>query len=213
MSRTALVAGATGLVGQFLLQHLLADPRYSSIKVLSRRPLEQNHSKLQTLLTDYSGLESLGQALRADDVYCCLGTTMRKAGSKAAFERVDYHMVVNLAWTTKKASAQRFLVISAAGTCEKSLSYYSRVKAHMEKTVAEAGFETTHILRPSILMGPRREHRPGERFALMASPLLSPLLQGSLKKYRPIEADEVAAAMVTLAWRKASGVHIHHLPL
>lgn len=215
MSRIALVAGATGLVGSCLLTRLLADTRYERISVLSRRPLALTHSKLQVLITegDYSDLGALDNKLRADDVYCCLGTTMKTAGSRDAFERVDFHMVVNLAQAAKHAGARHFMVVSAAGAAEKSLAYYSRVKGRMERTVAEMGFEACHILRPSLLMGERTEHRTGEKLAQRAAPLMKLLLRGPLQQYRPIEADEVAQAMITLAWRKSSGVHIHALPL
>lgn len=213
MTRTALVAGATGLVGSCLLQRLLADARYAQVKALSRRALPLQHAKLQVLHTDFTDLGALHAQLAADDVYCCLGTTMKTAGSREAFERVDYHMVVDLARAARAAGAQRFLVISSVGTSERALAYYSRVKARMEKSVAEVGYAATHILRPSLLRGPRAEHRPGEHYAQQIAPLLNALLRGPLKKYRPVEADEVARSMIELAFRDAVDVHIHDLPL
>lgn len=213
MSRIALVAGATGLVGASLLKQLLADNRYTQVKVLSRRPLESQHPRLKVLITDYNDLGAFGPELKADDVYCCLGTTMKTAGSKEAFERVDYHMVVDLAHAAKAAGAERFLVISAAGTSEKSLAYYSRVKARMEAAVAGLSFTATHILRPSLLMGDRAEHRAGEKMALKAAPFLQAVLRGPLRRYQPIHADDVARTMVSLAFGDGLNVQVHHLPL
>ena len=213
MTRIALVAGATGLIGSRLLPQLLADKRYAQVKVLSRRALSLHHERLQVLITDYRDLGALGPALAADDVYCCLGTTMRAAGSKQAFERVDYHMVVDLAQAARAAGAQRLLVISSVGTSSKALAYYSRVKARMEQAVSQISFAATHILRPSLLLGTRQEHRPGEAFAQKAAPLLRVLLHGPLARYRPVEATAVARTMIELAFSDRVNVHIHHLPL
>lgn len=213
MTRTALIAGATGLVGSSLLQLLLADKRYRSVTVLARRPMAQQHEKLTALISDFSDLAGLGAQLAADDVYCCLGTTLRAAGSRPAFEQVDFHHVVNLARAAKNAGAKRFLVVSAAGASATALAYYSRVKARMETAVSEIGFEATHILRPSLLLGARMEHRPGEYLAQKTAPVLTLLLRGPLRKYQPIEARAVAQSMCELAWEDARGVQVHSLPL
>ena len=213
MSRIALVAGATGLIGSRLLPQLLADARYAQVKVLTRRPLPLQHAKLQVLQTDYNDLGALGAALAADDVYCCLGTTLKTAGSREAFERVDYHMVVDLAQAAHAAGAQRFLVISSVGTSARALAFYSRVKARMEQAVSQISFAATHILRPSLLLGARQEHRAGEAVAQKAAPLLRALLHGPLARYRPVEATAVARTMIELAFSERVSVHIHHLPL
>ena len=213
MPRTAVVAGATGLVGSLLLPRLAASADYAEVRVLGRRPPAQAHAKFKFVATDFSDLDRHAAALAADDVFCCLGTTIRKAGSQPAFERVDYHMVVDLARAARKAGAKRFLVVSAVGASERSAAFYSRVKGRMEKAVGELPFEAVHIVRPSLLLGDRAERRPAERISQIVAPLLSPLLPGPLKKYRAVEADDVAAALLTLARSPATGVHVHHLPL
>lgn len=214
MSRTAVLAGATGLVGGELLPLLLESSLYREVRVLTRRALRRSHPRLRELmLPDFDRLPEQGQALQADDVFCCLGTTLRKAGSRAAFEKVDYGHVLALAKACRSAGARRFFVISAAGASAGSAAYYSRVKAHMETDVAKLGFEATHILRPSLLLGERGESRPAERLGQWISPLLAPLLSGPLRKYRPIEAAEVARAMLKLAEADRTGTHVHHLPL
>ena len=211
--RTALVAGASGAVGKALLGCLLADARYGAVKVLVRRPLGIAHAKLEELLLDDTGPVLLGAKLAADDVFCCLGTTQKKAGSRAAFERVDYHLVLELARAALAQGAQQFLVVSSVGASLKSGSFYLRVKARMEQAVLDLGYVSTHVLRPSLLIAARSESRPGEWLAQKIAPLIDPLLGGKLAIYRTVRADDVAAAMVTLALRQIPGGHTHHLPL
>lgn len=213
MSRTALIAGATGLVGGFLLQKMLAGAQYDKVKLLARRPPRLSHAKLDIVRSDFANLDKIGDRLAADDVYCCLGTTLRKAGSRANFERVDYHMVVGLARAARKAGARRFFVVSAAGSSLRSPSFYARVKARMERAVSDVGFDATHIVRPSLLLGPRKERRPAEQIGQVLGPIVAPLLVGPFKKYRPIRADAVAEALLTLADGRVKGVQVHHLPL
>ena len=213
MKRSALVAGATGLIGRHLLERLLEDPAYTEVRVLSRRDLSLQHARLRVIRTDLQDLSVLGAELGAQDVFCCLGTTLRTAGSRAAFEDVDYRMVVDLARHALAAGTQQFLVISAAGASAMSPSFYSRVKGRMEASVAALGFDAVHILRPSLLLGTRSEKRRGEEIAQQLSPYLSPLCIGPLARYRPIAASDVAETMLGLALRGQPGVHIHHLPL
>jgi uncharacterized protein YbjT (DUF2867 family) len=213
MTRTALVAGATGLIGELLLRQLASRKEYSEIRVIGRRPPAHEAAKFTFVMSDFANLDALGAALAVDDVYCCLGTTIRKAGSAAAFERVDYHMVVDLARAAHKAGAKRFIVVSAVGSSLKSPAPYSRVKARMEQAVSGVAFEAVHILRPSLLLGDRAERRPAERAAQILAPLLSPLMIGPLKKYRAVPAREVASAMIHLALEGGAGTHVHHLPL
>ena len=213
MARIALIAGATGLVGQHLVQRLLASGAYDRIKLLTRRALPLSDGRIETLISDYADLGALGARLRADDVFCCLGTTLKKAGSRAAFEQVDYQMVVDLARAARAQGAKQFLVVSAAGTAEHSPSFYSRVKARMERDVAAVGYDTVHIVRPSLLLGARQERRPAEKLSQMIMPLFNPLLLGALRKYRAVSGEQVADALLLLARRETRGVHIHHLPL
>jgi uncharacterized protein YbjT (DUF2867 family) len=213
MARTAVVAGATGLVGRELLRLLAAEPDYAEIRVLGRRPLPEAGGKVRFVQTDFSDLARHAAALAADDVFCCLGTTIRKAGSQAAFERVDYQMVVDLARAAQQAGAKRFLVVSSVGASPHAAAFYSRVKGRMEQTVRDLPFEAVHIVRPSLLLGERDERRAGEQAAQAVAPWLAPVLRGPLAKYRAVPAADVAAALVMLARRPARGAHVHHLPL
>lgn len=213
MTQTALIAGATGLIGRKLMEQLLGDERYAVVRVLTRRPLSVTHPKLEILLGDLDRLDRFGEELKADDVYCCLGTTMRQAGSKAAFEQVDYHLVVKLARAVHALGAKQFLVISSLSANARSPVYYSRVKGRMEKALREVGFRSLHILRPSLLLGARDELRLGEALAQRLMPLFSPLLRGRLTMYRPIRGEDVASAMRRLAEVAQEGAHVHTLPL
>ena len=211
MSKTALVAGATGLIGQHLVKRLLNSGVYGRIKVLARRPLNIEDSRIETLMTDYSDLSALN--LQADDVYCCLGTTLKTAGSREAFEKVDFNMVSDFAHAARAQGGKQFIVISSVGTSPLAASFYSRVKAKMEQAVSALDYPSVHIVRPSLLLGSRTGSRPAEDVAQKLAPLVMPLFFGPFKKYAPIRAEDVADAMLQLALRDERGVHTHHLPL
>ncbi|HXG29573.1 MAG TPA: NAD(P)H-binding protein [Nevskiales bacterium] len=211
----ALVAGATGAVGRVLVDQLLEDPDVALVQVVARRTTGRQHPRLVEFVTDFDDLEDYSrrhpQLLSVDAVFCCLGTTLRAAGSREAFEKVDYHYVLKLAELASARRVPRFLMISAVGAGPKALAYYSRVKGRVEQAVAQLPFTSLHILRPSLLMGPRDEHRPGEAAAQKLAPLLAPFLRGPLARYRPVQTREVAAEMIRLAKQDRPGAYIHHL--
>jgi uncharacterized protein YbjT (DUF2867 family) len=212
MSRHALLAGATGLIGAQLLTQLLADERYTRITALSRRPLPLQHPRLQLLISDLVELDRHGEALRADDVYCALGTTLAKAGSREAFARVDHDLVMALAVAARRAGSQRFMLVSAVGSSVKSPSFYSRTKGRVEQDLRALGFDALHILRPSLLLGERAEARPMESFAQKLAPALGLLTRGALARYRPVTAAKVASAMIACAFSDGRGVLVHEAP-
>ena len=209
MRKTALLAGATGLIGSKLLPLLLASERYSKVIVVGRRVLSLTHPKLTQVVTDLDKLHDLRLQLIADDVFCCLGTTMSKAGSKEAFYKVDFLYVVTLAALTAGNFAAQLLVVSSMGADADSRVYYSRVKGEMEAAVRQVPFRAIHIFRPSLLLGERAQPRLGEWVGAMALRLLQPLLRGPLLKYRPVSAAAVAAAMLRAAGEDGGGVRVH----
>ena len=206
--RTALLAGATGLTGSTLLTALLADSRYSAVHMLVRKHALTSHAKLIEHIVDFAALPTLP---KVDDVFCCLGTTIKIAGSKAAFRTVDFDYVMNLARAAKKSGAQRFMVMSSLGANAKSGVFYSRVKGEMEEALRELGFAELHIFQPSFLVGNRAKSRPGERLGIAAFQIISPLLFGPARKYRAIEAADVARAMISAAWlqKKKKGAYVY----
>jgi len=192
-SRAALLVGATGLIGSFLLQRLLAAESYARVTVWARRDIGRTHPKLKVEIADFERLQE--RRVESEDVFCCLGTTIRQAGSQAAFRRVDYDYPVALAMAAAGGGARRLLVVSALGANPDSRVFYNRVKGEMEVAVRAAGVPRTVFLRPSLLSGPRAQARLGEKIGLVVGNVLGPLLG----KYRPIHADSVAAAMLKAA--------------
>ena len=207
--KTALLAGATGLIGAQLLPLLLASDRYAKVIVVGRRPVPTLHPKLVQVVTDLGELGKVPFQLIADDVYCCLGTTLRQAGSKDAFFQVDYSYVVGLAAVAVSNFAAQFLVVSSLGADAGSRIYYSRVKGEMEAAVRDLPFRAVHIFRPSLLLGERQSPRIGERLGAALLALVQPLLFGPLRKYRPVQASAVAAAMLKAAEDDGGGVLVH----
>ncbi|MBD2766579.1 NAD-dependent epimerase/dehydratase family protein [Hymenobacter sp. BT664] len=207
--KTALLAGASGLIGSHLLPQLLASERYAKVIVVGRRPVPLLHPKLTQVVTELDRLEDVRLRLIADDVFCCLGTTMRQAGSREAFYRVDFLYVVALAALTASNFAAQFLVVSSLGADAESRVYYSRVKGEMEAAVRSLPFRAIHIFRPSLLLGQRAQLRLGERVAAVALRVLRPLMRGPLRQYRAVDAATVAAAMLRAAEEEGAGAHVH----
>jgi uncharacterized protein YbjT (DUF2867 family) len=197
--RTALLVGASGLIGGFLLKHLLDSPAYARITVWARRSPAVSHPKLAVEVVDFARLEA--RRVEAEDVFCCLGSTIKAAGSQEAFRRVDHDYPVALARAAAKSGARRLLVVSALGASARSGVFYNRVKGEMEAAVRAAGVPQTSIFRPSLLSGRRENVRRGERIGELVGNVLGPLLG----KYRPIHADLVAAAMQKAAERDLPG--------
>lgn len=207
--KVALLAGATGLVGGQCLEQLLETPDYGRVIALTRRPLAIRHAKLDQRIIDFDQLGREGTDFpTADDVFCCLGTTMKRAGSEAAFRQVDFVYVVSLAGQALARGAKQFLLVSSLGANAKSPIFYSRVKGEAEAAIAALSFEGRQIFRPSILTGERAEHRPGERAGIAVMRGMSFAMIGPLRKYRPIAARTVARAMIRVARQAPRGVNI-----
>jgi uncharacterized protein YbjT (DUF2867 family) len=210
-TRKALLLGATGLIGGYCLQNLLDDPTYSEVIALVRKPPLKTHRKLKTVITKFDkNLEHELSKANADDVYCCLGSTIKKAGSKEAFQAVDLYLVVAIADIMKRQGAEQFIVISAMGADKDSKVFYNRVKGEMESSLQELGYPCLRIIRPSLLLGPREEFRLGEKIGVLLASVLKPLMLGPLTKYRPVQAESVARFMDKVAHKEpASGVHVY----
>jgi uncharacterized protein YbjT (DUF2867 family) len=201
MRRIALLAGATGLVGRELLSLLLDDNDVVEVVALTRRPIAHPHPKLQQGIVELDQLESF--ALPAvDDFYCCLGTTIKKAGSHKAFREVDLVYPAAIARMALAAGATRCLLVSAMGANAQSRVFYNRVKGEAEAALERLPFEAVYSFRPSLLAGNREEFRAGERIALALARPLSPLMPA---RFRPVAATDVARAMLACAKRDRPG--------
>ena len=192
--RTALLAGATGLVGRELLALLLADPRCRAVHVLGRRAPPVSHPKLHCHTVDFA---RMGLLPAADDVFVALGTTIKVAGSQQAFRAVDFDAVLAVAKAARAAGASRLGVVSAMGASARSSVFYNRVKGEMEDAVSRLGYNSVVLARPSLIEGDRRAPqqpgRAGEGMALKAMRALAPLIPAN---YRVIGADQVARALL-----------------
>lgn len=189
---SAAVAGATGLVGGRVLALLLDDPAVTRVVAPTRRPLPA-HPKLDNPLFDGKAWPALGAL---DEAYSCLGTTMAKAGSEAAFRAVDLGLTRSFAAAAKAAGARRFGLVSALGADARSRFLYPRVKAEAEAAASAAGFPSVVVVRPSFLLGERSEHRPAERLALAVFSVLDGVMAGPLRRWRAVTAADTAAALV-----------------
>jgi uncharacterized protein YbjT (DUF2867 family) len=205
VARSALVVGATGLVGGHVVDLLLESAACAHVLVLARRPLGKKHDKLEVRVVDFDALSSLPAV---DDVYACLGTTMRVAGTKERFRKVDHDYTLYVARRAREASATRLALVSSVGASERATSFYLRVKGDTERDVLALGFETTVLARPSFLTGDRSHKRFGESAGIAVASALSWAMVGPTRRYRPIEGRTVAAAMIGALARGEPGAHV-----
>jgi uncharacterized protein YbjT (DUF2867 family) len=200
MAKTALIAGATGLVGGHLLDLLLEDDHYTQIKVLSRRSLGGDDGKLkEIIIEDFGNIENHIKDLKADDYFCCLGTTIKKAGSKKAFKKVDFEYPVSLAAIARENDADSYHIITAMGADAKSLIFYNKVKGQVEDAVKAMKLNKAFIYRPSFIAGERAEKRAGEKVALWFTDKFDFIFSGPFEKYAAIHAKTIANAMLKTA--------------
>ena len=207
--RTALIAGSTGLIGGLLLDLLIRDEAYQKVIALTRKPLSASADKVENVVVNFESLRQYKDQLKSDDIFCCLGTTMKQAGSKEAFRKVDYEYPLQLAGLTRDQGAQKFFLVSALGAKKSSIVFYNQVKGETEESVAKLNFPTLHIFRPSLLLGPRMEKRTGEDAMKKFYQAFGFIFSGPFRKYQAIEAVKVARAMLHFAKEDQTGNFIH----
>jgi uncharacterized protein YbjT (DUF2867 family) len=194
--KSALLLGATGLTGSYLLQLLIESSEYHTIYVYVRKSIGIQNAKLKEIIIDFDNYEG---TVDADDVFCCLGTTIKVAKTKEAFKKVDLAYPVKIAQLQYHAGSKRFLVISAMGAAADSMFFYSRVKAEMEKLMSNIGYPRLYIFRPALISGDRKEHRSGEKLAAGVNKILNFILVGPLRKYQSVSAIAIAKCMISFA--------------
>lgn len=199
MKKTACVFGSTGLTGSVLTELLTSDERYERIIIFNRSGKEYFHPKIIQIVADYELIGNYVTELAADEYYCCLGTTIKKAKTKEAFEYVDYGLPLKIAQIATENQTGKYLVVSSIGASDKSSNFYLRTKGKMEQAVSKSGVNEVYFFRPSILLGQRNEKRLGESIGQIAMKATGFLLWGPLQKYRAIQARTVAAAMIAVA--------------
>jgi uncharacterized protein YbjT (DUF2867 family) len=210
LGKHVMVVGATGLVGGFCLSRLLEEDAVERVVVLSRRSLGLSHEKLDEHLIQFDRLTGYTDLFDVDSLFCCLGTTLKAAGSRGAFEKVDFGYVKQIAELAAARNVRQFLLISALGSDLHSPVFYSRIKGRAEEAVRQQGFHCVHILRPSMLLGTRVRPRFNEEMLKPLAKLTLPMFVGPLQRLRPVQAEKVAGVMVELAKGDYSGVNIHY---
>ncbi|MBL4745082.1 MAG: NAD-dependent epimerase/dehydratase family protein [Flavobacteriaceae bacterium] len=199
MKKTALILGATGLTGSLLLEKLIEDTRYEKIIVISRSKIDNLPSKVVQHIGDLLDLSQFSAFFKADELFCCIGTTKNKTTDPAIYKKIDAGIPEAAAKLCKQHNIPTFIVISALGAAKNSRIFYNRIKGEMETAVLAQQIEHTYILRPSLIVGHRKETRIGETIWKNILLFCQALLQGRLKKYRMIYADTIAKAMIVLA--------------
>jgi uncharacterized protein YbjT (DUF2867 family) len=199
--KSMVLLGATGLVGSHILAQAVNDDRITRIVLLSRSAIANLHSKVTSIVIPLDAMENAAEAFHADAVICALGTTMKKAGSQNAFRTVDFEYPLNAATLAHRHGIRHFLLVSALGADSRSKVFYNRVKGETESAITRIPFQRITIVRPSLLLGERKEFRMGERIGQLFTPLIP-------AKYRPVYAHDVASVLIASLFDSKSGVQI-----
>lgn len=199
------IIGATGLVGSLLLERLAQSNDVQSIKAITRKPLTKVPYKTENIVIDFNRMQEYAHEITADVFICCLGTTIKAAGTQDAFHRVDYDYVIQFAKIAEQNHAKKFQVVSAMGADASSSVFYNRTKGEMEKKLKELKIPQIEIFQPSLILGERKDKRAFEDIAQNLAPKLNFLFKGPLEKYRPIKATDIAAAMAKTSLQSKAG--------
>lgn len=209
MSKKAILIGATGLIGTDLLQKLLDSSSYTEVLVIARKNMNNNNPKLKQLIIDFDELQEHTNEIIGDDVFCCLGTTVKKTPDLKIYKKIDYQYPLDVAEIAFKNGAKNYHLISSMGANAKSKLFYIRTKGEIEKDLQNIAFQSLHIYRPSLLDGHRKEERSAENIMIKLMRMVNPILLGPFRKYRSIKIEKVAAAMLNQANKNLKGVHIY----
>lgn len=209
MERTAILLGASGLVGGFCVRELVDDPGCTRVMTFGRRQLPAlTRAKVSQRIAELAALTA-DDFRGAQDLFCALGTTIRKAGSQAEFRRIDLELPLHLANEAVQAGVEQIIVVSSVGADPNSKNFYLRTKGELEQELAKLPFRAVHILRPSLLMGKRDEFRLGEVIGMTVAPALDLLTLGKLRRYHSVHAQMVGRAMVAAAKQGIAGSHVY----
>jgi len=209
MSKIAVIAGSSGLVGTELLHRICAGSEFSLVKLLVRKPSGFMHAKVKEYLTDFDRLEQVAPVITGDVFFSCLGSTRKKTPDKQRYFQIDHDYPLEMARIASANGMQQFHLISAVGARAGAANFYLDMKGKTEQDIAAVPFASVHIYRPSFLDGARTERRPLEQIALALFRRVSPLMIGPLRKYRSIPAADVAKAMIRKSLQPAAGVHYY----
>lgn len=209
MTKTAIIIGSTGMTGAYLLKLLLTSDVYEKVISFVRHKTKISHPKLVQHIVDFDQPESYQGLIEGNDMFCCLGTTIRKAGSIEAFEKVDLHYPVQFAKIAASKGIKQYSIISSIGANPQSGNFYLKTKGRCEEELRKLAFQSTSIFRPSLLLGNRKEFRLGEKIGEYMMKIFSVFFIGKLKKYKAIKSKNVAYAMYSIAQSNTVGYHIY----
>jgi uncharacterized protein YbjT (DUF2867 family) len=206
VGKTAIIFGVTGLTGSKVLSELVKTKEYSKIVAITRKTIPVAGDKIQLIVDDFSDIQSLIKFIKGDEIFCCLGTTLKKAGSKNAFLKTDFDLQYKLAVEGRRNGVNAFYLISSLGANSKSFNYYLKTKGRLEEAIVDLKFDKTVIFRPSLLLGKRKEFRLGENISKIIFTSVGWLFIGPLKKYKAIQAEILAKSMIS-AVKLETGIH------
>jgi len=209
MCKKAIVVGASGLIGSELLKVLLADDQYDRVVALVRKPLQLVHTKLDQIAIDFDKLNEYAHLIDGDVLFCALGSTKKKTPDLVKYRKIDHDYPLHLARIAVDQGIKQYHLISSIGANKDSSNFYTKMKGETEEDIKASGLEGLIIYRPSLLTGDRKEKRFAEGLMQSISKLINPLLVGSIKKYRSIEAKTVAVAMVKLSKTEIKGIYVY----
>lgn len=209
MPNKAVIVGASGLIGSYLLNILLERPEYEEVLALVRRELPIRHKKLEQAEIDFDNLDNYSTLINGHPVFSCLGTTQSKVADQSAYRRIDHDYPLQLAEIAKRNNTAQFHLISSIGADPGSSNFYTRLKGEIEHDLKQVGLKCLHIYQPCVLTGDRKESRPMERFIIGVMKVIDPLLAGGLKKYKSIPAQTVAQAMFNQSLKTEEGIFVH----
>jgi uncharacterized protein YbjT (DUF2867 family) len=208
--KRAVVLGSSGFVGSYLLKALLSSPDYGEVTAIARKPLDISHAKLRVLIGDYDTLPGLRSEIGGDELFITLGTTKKRSPKKDEYHQVDHDYPILAARIAKDNGARSVFVVTAVGANINSTFFYVRTKGEVERDIIQLDFEHTHIFRPSMLMGNRKQNRLLERIVMKIWYLLNPLLVGKADRYRGIAGKDLAEAMLNSAKNQPDKIKIYH---
>tara|TARA_B100000482_G_scaffold8468_1_gene6415 strand:+ start:20 stop:679 length:660 start_codon:yes stop_codon:yes gene_type:complete len=197
--KTALIFGSSGLIGNHLLELILKDNNYNKIKLFVRSDLTNVNSEIEIIKTDFNNIKNHKDKIVGDDCFFCIGTTRKNTPDKNEYIKIEYNLPIEVAKIAKSNSINNFIYISSLGANPNAASLYLKNKGQTEQELIKLNFMNLSILRPSILLGNRKENRVGEKIGIFAMKTLSPLFLGNMKKYKPIKVEYVAKAMLQVA--------------
>lgn len=193
--KKAILFGATGFIGSYLLEELLNNPAYEQVTVVVRKKLSRTHPKLNILIGDFHSLSELKSQMIADDVFITLGTTKKNTPDRTEYYQIDHDYPILASQLAKEKGAKAVFIVTAMGANENASIFYSKMKGEVERDLIALDFDHTHIFQPSMILGDRKEKRPSEKIFQKITKLINPLLGGKMSKYKGIEGKVVAVAM------------------